>query len=313
MQPAISIKNLSKSYATGHVALKNLSLDIQHGEIFALLGPNGAGKTTLIGIVCGLVNATTGTVHADGHDIRTEFRLTRAKIGLVPQEIATDSFETVWNTTSLSRGLFGKAPKPAHIEKVLRSLSLWDKKDAMIRTLSGGMKRRVMIAKALSHEPTILFLDEPTAGVDVELRRDMWQVVRELRAGGVTIILTTHYIEEAEEMADRIGVIRKGELILVEEKAALMRKLGQKQLSVRLKAPLGKIPESLSEYALSLSDDGAKLVYTFDAQADETGIAALLRRLGEQGIDFKELQSEESSLEDIFVSLVHEKKDAQPA
>ena len=306
MQPAISIQNLNKSYATGHVALKNVSLDIQHGEIFALLGPNGAGKTTLIGIVCGLVNATSGSVHADGHDIRKDFRVARSMIGLVPQEIATDSFETVWDTSCLSRGLFGKAPNPAHIEKVLRALSLWDKKDSMIRTLSGGMKRRVMIAKALSHEPTILFLDEPTAGVDVELRRDMWQVVRDLRAGGVTIILTTHYIEEAEEMADRIGVIRKGELILVEEKTALMRKLGQKQLSLRLKAPLEAVPEALSDYALTLSADGNQLIYTFDAQADETGIAALLRRLGEQGIDFKELQSDQSSLEDIFVSLVHD-------
>ena len=310
MQPAISIQNLGKSYATGHVALKNVTLDIQHGEIFALLGPNGAGKTTLIGIVCGLVNATSGSVHADGHDIRTEFRAARAKIGLVPQEIATDSFETVWNTTRFSRGLFGKPANDAYVEKVLRSLTLWEKKDAMIRTLSGGMKRRVMIAKALSHEPTILFLDEPTAGVDVELRRDMWQVVRGLREQGVTIILTTHYIEEAEEMADRIGVIRKGELILVEDKSALMRKLGQKQLTLRLKAPLEQVPAGLSDYALSLSEDGGHLTYTYDAQADETGIAALLRQLGEQGIDFKELQSDQSSLEDIFVSLVQDEPEA---
>ena len=313
MQPAISIQNLGKSYATGHVALKNVNLDIQHGEIFALLGPNGAGKTTLIGIVCGLVNATSGSVHADGHDIRTDFRAARAKIGLVPQEIATDSFETVWNTTRFSRGLFGKPANDAYVEKILRSLTLWEKKDAMIRTRSGGMKRRVMIAKALSHEPTILFLDEPTAGVDVELRRDMWEVVRNLRAQGVTIILTTHYIEEAEEMADRIGVIRGGELILVEEKSALMRKLGQKQLTLRLKAPLESIPASLSEYALSLADEGCKLIYTFDAQADETGIAALLRKLGEQGIDFKELQSDQSSLEDIFVSLVNDDEPAAHA
>ena len=304
--PVISIRNLSKSYASGHTALKDVSLDIHPGEIFALLGPNGAGKTTLIGIICGLVRASSGTVLADGHDIHTDYRAARARIGLVPQEIATDSFETVWATTNFSRGLFGCPANPAHVEKVLRSLSLWEKKDAMIRTLSGGMKRRVMIAKALAHEPSILFLDEPTAGVDVELRRDMWQVVRELRAGGVTIILTTHYIEEAEEMADRIGVIRKGELILVEQTGVLMRKLGQKQLRLHLKAPLEEIPQSLADYTLTLSPDGSQLIYTFDAQADETGIAALLRRLHDEGIDFKELQSNQSSLEDIFVSLVQE-------
>jgi ABC-2 type transport system ATP-binding protein len=305
VQPIISIRNLTKSYATGHKALSDVSLDIRRGEIFALLGPNGAGKTTLIGIVCGLVRPTSGTVQVEGHDIVVDYRAARSRIGLVPQELATDSFETPWATTRLSRGLFGKPASPAHLEKVLRALTLWDKRDAMIRTLSGGMKRRVMIAKALSHEPSILFLDEPTAGVDVELRRDMWQVVRELRAAGTTIILTTHYIEEAEEMADRIGVIRQGELILVEEKTALMRKLGQKQLVLRLKAPLAGIPEDLSGYALSLSADGCQLTYTFDAQADETGIAALLRRMGELHIDFKELQSDQSSLEDIFVQLVN--------
>ncbi len=302
----ISIQNLTKTYASGFQALKGINLDIRRGEIFALLGPNGAGKTTLIGIVCGIVKASSGTVLADGHDVAGDFRAARSKIGLVPQEISTDAFETVWATVNFSRGLFGKPADPVLVEKVLRELSLWDKRDAKIMTLSGGMKRRVMIAKALSHEPQILFLDEPTAGVDVELRRDMWQMVRGLRERGVTIILTTHYIEEAEEMADRIGVIRKGELMLVEEKSVLMQKLGKKQLKLHLKAPLDAIPAALADEALALSADGGTLVYTFDAQGDETGIAALLRRLGEHGIDFKELQSSQSSLEDIFVSLVTE-------
>ena len=302
----ISIQNLTKTYASGFQALKGVTLDIQRGEIFALLGPNGAGKTTLIGIVCGMVNPTSGTVMADGHDVVADYRAARSKIGLVPQELSTDAFETVWATVNFSRGLFGKPKDPVLVEKVLRELSLWDKRDSKIMTLSGGMKRRVMIAKALSHEPQILFLDEPSAGVDVELRRDMWAMVRGLRERGVTIILTTHYIEEAEEMADRIGVIRKGELILVEEKTALMQKLGKKQLKLHLKAPLEAIPAALLDDALTLSKDGAALIYTFDAQSDETGIAALLRRLSEHGIDFKELQSSQSSLEDIFVSLVHE-------
>ncbi|MEP6633529.1 MAG: ABC transporter ATP-binding protein, partial [Luteimonas sp.] len=274
--------------------------------IFALLGPNGAGKTTLISIVCGIVNASAGTVTADGHDIVRDYRAARAKIGLVPQELSTDAFESVWATVKFSRGLFGKPPNPAHLEKVLRDLSLWDKKDSKIMALSGGMKRRVLIAKALAHEPAILFLDEPSAGVDVELRRDMWQMVRDLRASGVTIILTTHYIEEAEEMADRIGVINKGELILVEDKAVLMRKLGKKQLTLQLQAPLKIIPEQLSGLPLELGDDGHALVYTFDTQTEETGIAVLLRRLSELGIDFKDLHSSESSLEDIFVSLVRD-------
>ncbi|MES2682567.1 MAG: ABC transporter ATP-binding protein [Pseudomonadota bacterium] len=306
MPHIISIQNLTKTYASGFQALKGINLDIRRGEIFALLGPNGAGKTTLIGIVCGIVKASSGTVLADGHDVAGDFRAARSKIGLVPQEISTDAFETVWATVNFSRGLFGKPADPVLVEKVLRELSLWDKRDAKIMTLSGGMKRRVMIAKALSHEPQILFLDEPTAGVDVELRRDMWQMVRGLRERGVTIILTTHYIEEAEEMADRIGVIRKGELMLVEEKSVLMQKLGKKQLKLHLKAPLDAIPAALADEALALSADGGTLVYTFDAQGDETGIAALLRRLGEHGIDFKELQSSQSSLEDIFVSLVTE-------
>jgi len=306
MQPVISIQGLTKTYKSGLQALKPIDLSIARGEIFALLGPNGAGKTTLISVVCGIVTPTTGTVTADGHDIRSDYRAARSKIGLVPQELTTDAFETVLATVTFSRGLFGKAPNPGHIEKVLRELSLWDKRNDKIMTLSGGMKRRVMIAKALSHEPDILFLDEPTAGVDVELRRDMWAMVRGLRERGVTIILTTHYIEEAEEMADRIGVIRKGELILVEEKTALMQKLGKKQLKLHLKAPLEAIPAALLDDALTLSKDGAALIYTFDAQSDETGIAALLRRLSEHGIDFKELQSSQSSLEDIFVSLVHE-------
>lgn len=306
--PIISVSGLTKTYASGHQALKTIDLDIRQGEIFALLGPNGAGKTTLISIICGIVNPSTGTVTADGHDVIKDYRAARAKIGLVPQELNTDAFETVWATTTFSRGLFGKPRNDAHIEKVLRDLSLWDKKDAKIMTLSGGMKRRVMIAKALSHEPTILFLDEPTAGVDVELRRDMWEMVRKLRESGVTIILTTHYIEEAEEMADRIGVISKGEIILVEDKDVLMRKLGKKQLTLQLQNPLTAIPDKLSDYALELAADGHELVYTFDAQAEETGIAGLLRRLSEQGVDFKDLHTSQSSLEEIFVSLVRDAK-----
>ena len=304
--PVVSIKNVSKTYASGFQALKHVDLDIRRGEIFALLGPNGAGKTTLISIVCGIVNASSGTVHVDGHDIVSQYRPARSLIGLVPQELSTDTFETVWATLKFSRGLFGKAPDPAHLERVLRTLSLWDKKDAKIMTLSGGMKRRVLIAKALAHEPDILFLDEPTAGVDVELRHDMWEMVRGLRDKGTTIILTTHYIEEAEEMADRIGVIRKGELIVVEDKRTLMRKLGSKQLAIQLQSPLERIPDGLSDLQLALSEDGQSLVYTFDTQADDTGIAPLLRRLHEHGIDFKDLHSSESSLEDIFVSLVRE-------
>jgi ABC-2 type transport system ATP-binding protein len=303
--PIISIKQLSKTYDSGFQALKSVDLDIQRGEIFALLGPNGAGKTTLISIVCGIVRPGSGTVTADGHDIVRDYRAARAKIGLVPQELSTDAFETVWSTVSFSRGLYGKAPNPAYIEKVLRDLSLWDKKDSKIMALSGGMKRRVLIAKALSHEPSILFLDEPSAGVDVELRKGMWQMVRNLRDSGVTIILTTHYIEEAEEMADRIGVINKGELILVEDKTVLMRKLGKKQLSLQLQTPLQSIPAALAGLPLELAGEGHTLVYTFDSQTEETGIAALLKQLAELGIDFKDLHSSESSLEDIFVSLVH--------
>ena len=304
MPSIISVRHLNKTYASGFKALKDINLDIQPGEIFALLGPNGAGKTTLISVICGIVNPSQGSVLADGHDIITDYRAARSKIGLVPQELTTNAFESVWATVSFSRGLFGKAPNPAYIEKVLRDLSLWDKKDAKIMTLSGGMKRRVMIAKALSHEPQILFLDEPSAGVDVELRRDMWNMVRGLRASGVTIILTTHYIEEAEEMADRIGVISKGEIILVENKTVLMRKLGKKQLKMQLQNPLAAIPAELAGHPLELSADGNELTYTFDVQSEKTGIAALLRRLNEHGIDFKDLQSSESSLEDIFVSLV---------
>jgi ABC-2 type transport system ATP-binding protein len=300
----ISVSGLTKTYASGHQALKTVDLEIRKGEIFALLGPNGAGKTTLISIICGIVNPSTGTVTADGHDVVKDYRAARTKIGLVPQELHTDAFETVWATTRFSRGLFGKPPNDAYIEKILRDLSLWDKKDSKIMALSGGMKRRVMIAKALSHEPTILFLDEPTAGVDVELRRDMWEMVRGLRESGVTIILTTHYIEEAEDMADRIGVISKGEIILVEDKDVLMRKLGKKQLTLQLQSPLEAIPARLSEYPLELAADGHELVYTFDAQAEETGIAGLLRRLSEEGVDFKDLHTSQSSLEDIFVSLV---------
>jgi ABC-2 type transport system ATP-binding protein len=304
VQPIIAIKNLTKTYASGLVALKNVNLEIRRGEIFALLGPNGAGKTTLIGVVCGTVKVSEGTVLADGHDIVTDYRAARAKIGLVPQELSTDMFETVWATVSFSRGLFGKPKSPAHIEKVLRDLSLWDKRDSKIMTLSGGMKRRVLIAKALAHEPQILFLDEPTAGVDVELRREMWEMVRSLRATGVTIILTTHYIEEAEQMADRIGVIRKGEIILVEDKAVLMEKLGKKQLILHLQRPLESVPDALSAYELELSSDGSQIVYTFHAERERSKIAGLLRELAELGVDFKDLQTRESSLEEIFVSLV---------
>ena len=310
MSAIISIQQLSKTYASGFQALKSVDLAIERGEIFALLGPNGAGKTTLINIVCGIVRPSSGRVLADGHDIVRDYRAARARIGLVPQELSTDAFETVWATVSFSRGLFGKPANPAYIEKVLRDLSLWDKKDSKIMTLSGGMKRRVLIAKALSHEPQILFLDEPTAGVDVELRQGMWHMVRRLRDSGVTIILTTHYIEEAEEMADRIGIISKGELILVEDKAVLMRKLGKKQLSLSLRVPLQRIPDALAGLALELTEGGAALLYTFDTQQEETGIANLLKRLAALGIDFKDLHSSESSLEDIFVSLVHAGKPA---
>jgi ABC-2 type transport system ATP-binding protein len=302
--PIVSVKGLGKTYKSGFEALKRIDLDIHRGEIFALLGPNGAGKTTLISIVCGIVTPSEGSVQVDGHDIVRDYRAARARIGLVPQELSTDAFESVWATMRFSRGLFGKRPDPAHIEKVLRTLSLWEKKDSKIMSLSGGMKRRVLIAKALAHEPDILFLDEPTAGVDVELRHDMWQMVRELRARGVTIILTTHYIEEAEEMADRIGVISKGELIVVEDKSVLMQKLGKKQLTLQLQHPLDRVPQALTDLPLELCADGQALVYTFDTQTRETGIAALLRRLGEHGIDFKDLHSSESSLEEIFVSLV---------
>jgi len=309
MQDILTVSNLSKTYASGFNALKDINLTIRRGEIFALLGPNGAGKTTLISIVCGIVNASTGTVVVDGHDIGRDYRAARSLIGLVPQELTTDAFETVWATVSFSRGLFGKRADPAHIEKVLKALSLWDKKDNKIITLSGGMKRRLLIAKALSHEPQILFLDEPTAGVDVELRRDMWQLVRELRDTGVTIILTTHYIDEAEEMADRIGVISKGELILVEEKTELMRKLGKKQLTLHLQHPLPQLPAALAAYALELSKDGNDLTYTYDARAERLGIVDLLKSLSDAGIQFKDLQTTQSSLEDIFVSLVHEGSD----
>jgi len=308
VQPIISVANLVKTYASGFQALKGVDLTIRRGEIFALLGPNGAGKTTLIGIICGIVNASSGTVIADGHDVVREYRAARSKIGLVPQELSTDSFESVWATMNFSRGLFGKSPNPAYLEKILRDLSLWDKKDSKIMALSGGMKRRVMIAKALSHEPNILFLDEPTAGVDVELRRDMWEMVRSLRANGVTVILTTHYIEEAEEMADRIGVISKGQIILVEDKEVLMRKLGRKQLTLHLQTPLKEIPPALAGKQLELAADGNELVYTFDTQAESTGIASLLRQLNELGIEFKDLHTSESSLEEIFVSLVTDKK-----
>ena len=308
MQPIISVSNLSKTYASGFSALKNINLDIRRGEIFALLGPNGAGKTTLISIICGIVNPSEGRVLADGHDIIKDYRAARSRIGLVPQELTTDAFETVWATVSFSRGLFGKPANPAHIEKILKDLSLWEKKDNKIMTLSGGMKRRVMIAKALSHEPQILFLDEPTAGVDVELRRDMWEVVRLLRETGVTIILTTHYIEEAEQMADRVGVISKGEIVLVEDKAELMRKLGRKQLTLQLQAQLEALPEALSSHGLELADGGHELVYTYDTQGERTGITALLKDLNDAGIRFKDLQTKQSSLEEIFVNLVRERR-----
>jgi ABC-2 type transport system ATP-binding protein len=307
MRPVLSVTNVSKTYAGGVEALKSVDLEIEKGEIFALLGPNGAGKTTLINIVCGIVNATTGTVIADGHDIVRDYRQARMKIGLVPQELHTDQFETVMATVKFSRGLFGRAPSAAFVEKVLRDLSLWDKRSAKIAELSGGMKRRVMIAKALSHEPDILFLDEPTAGVDVELRRDMWNLVLELRERGVTIILTTHYIEEAEEMADRVGVIHKGELILVEDKAALMKKLGKKQLTLNLVEPLGAIPSELSEWRLELKGDGCELEYEFDASAEHS-VSQLLRRMSDIGIGFTDLNTRQSSLEDIFVGLVSDRR-----
>ncbi|MGX5735979.1 ABC transporter ATP-binding protein [Bosea thiooxidans] len=306
-EPIIAVSGLSKTYATGFSALKTVDLEIRRGEIFALLGPNGAGKTTLISIICGLVRPSTGKVFADGHDIIRDYRAARAAIGLVPQELTTDAFETVWATVNFSRGLFGKPRDPALVERILKELSLWDKKDTQIRRLSGGMKRRVMIAKALAHEPRILFLDEPTAGVDVELRQDMWQMVRRLRDEGVTIILTTHYIEEAEEMADRVGVISKGEIILVEEKAELMRKLGKKELTLQLQQPLSALPDTLAEFGLRLSTDGGEIVYTYDTQAERTGITTLLQGLSEAGIRFRDLSTSQSSLEDIFVSLVKER------
>ena len=305
MQPVISIDGLTKTYKSGLQALKPIDLTIRKGEIFALLGPNGAGKTTLISVVCGIVTPTTGTIIADGHDIQTDYRAARSKIGLVPQELTTDAFETVLATVTFSRGLFGKAPNPAHIESVLRELSLWEKRNDKIMTLSGGMKRRVMIAKALSHEPDILFLDEPTAGVDVELRRDMWNLVRRLRESGVTIILTTHYIEEAEEMADRVGVILKGELILVEEKTALMKKLGKKTLTLNLQDPLDAVPAELAEWKVTLKAEGHELEYVFDSNQEKTGVPSLLRKLSDLGVAFKDLNTSQSSLEDIFVSLVH--------
>ncbi|UYC11652.1 ABC transporter ATP-binding protein [Xanthomonas sp. CFBP 8445] len=304
MSPIISVQQLTKTYAGGFQALRGIDLEIRRGEIFALLGPNGAGKTTLISIICGLVTPSSGRVLADGHDIVRDYRAARAKIGLVPQELATDAFETVWATVRFSRGLFGKPRDDAHLERVLRELSLWDKRGSRISTLSGGMKRRVLIAKALAHEPSILFLDEPTAGVDVELRHDMWQMVRRLREQGTTIILTTHYIEEAEDMADRVGVVNRGELVLVEDKRTLMRKLGKKQLALTLQAPLPALPPALATQPLELSADGATLTYTYDAQAEQTGIGPLLRQLEEQGVEIKDLQSSESSLEEIFVNLV---------
>ena len=310
MQSIISVTNLSKTYASGFRALKNVDLEIRRGEIFALLGPNGAGKTTLISIVCGIVNATEGKVTVDGHDIVRDYRASRSAIGLVPQELTTDAFESVWNTVSFSRGLFGKPKNPAHIEKVLRDLSLWDKKDSKVMTLSGGMKRRLLIAKALSHEPRVLFLDEPTAGVDVNLRQDMWKLVRSLQVAGVTIILTTHYIDEAEEMADRIGVISKGEIILVEDKNELMRKLGKKQLTLHLEQPLERIPGTLSAHKLELAGKGSDLIYTYDERGDRAAITALLRDLADSGIRFKDLQTTQSSLEDIFVTLLAERKSA---
>ncbi|WP_321335577.1 ABC transporter ATP-binding protein [Breoghania sp.] len=304
MPSIIEISGLSKTYEGGFAALKSIDLQIEKGEIFALLGPNGAGKTTLISIICGLVNPTAGTVTAGGHDVIRDYRAARSIIGLVPQELTTDSFETVWATVSYSRGLFGKPKDPAHIEKVLRALSLYDKRDSKLLTLSGGMKRRVLIAKALSHEPDILFLDEPTAGVDVELRRDMWNVVRDLADQGVTIILTTHYIEEAEEMADRVGIINKGELVLVERKAELMRKLGRKELRLSLTEPLTALPDGLTNEGLALSEDGLELIYTYDTQAERTGITRLLSQLSDNGVRFRDLATSQSSLEDIFVNLV---------
>lgn len=311
MPSIISIKNLSKTYASGFTALKTINLDIERGEIFALLGPNGAGKTTLIGIICGILNASTGTVTVDGHDIINDYRAARALIGLVPQELTTDAFESVWDTVSFSRGLFGKPKNPAHIEKILKDLSLWDKKDNKIRTLSGGMKRRVLIAKALSHEPKVLFLDEPTAGVDVELRKDMWQVVRDLRASGVTIILTTHYIEEAEDMADRIGVISKGEIILVERKAELMSKLGKKQLVLHLQKPLEQIPPDIFGLAnLTLADGGKELTFTYDTQGERTGVTRLLADLNRLDIRLRDLETRQSSLEEIFIGLVSDNERA---
>jgi ABC-2 type transport system ATP-binding protein len=309
MPSAISVTNLFKTYATGFEALKNINLEIRPGEIFALLGPNGAGKTTLIGVICGIVNPTKGQVRVNGHDIVRDYRAARSQIGLVPQELHTDAFESVWATVSFSRGLFNKPSNPVLIEKILRELSLWDKKDARIMTLSGGMKRRVMIAKALSHEPRILFLDEPTAGVDVELRKDMWQVVRDLRATGVTIILTTHYIEEAEDMADRIGVINRGELVVVEEKAALMRKLGKKQLIIQLQQKLDAVPAVTARDRLVLADGGSELVYTYDTQAERTGITTLMQELNAAGIRLRDLSTHQSSLEEIFVGLVHSGRD----
>src|SRR5579862_7041566 len=308
MTAAISVSHLNKTYASGFQALKNINLDIRHGEIFALLGPNGAGKTTLIGIVCGIVNPTRGAVTVDGYDILRHYRAARSRIGLVPQELTTDMFETPQTTTQFSRGLFGLPPNPAHIEKVLRQLSLWDKRNARIRTLSGGMKRRLMIAKALAHEPQILFLDEPTAGVDVELRKDMWQLVRELRASGVTIILTTHYIEEAEDMADRVGVINKGEIILVEDKAELMRKLGKKRLTLQIQSKLETLPPELAKFDLAISEDGGALIYDYDTKAERTGVATLLGELSRAGVRIRDLQTTQSSLEDIFVGLVSDRK-----
>jgi len=311
MTTMLSIQGLSKTYATGVEALKPLDLEIAKGEIFALLGPNGAGKTTMISIVCGIVTPSTGRVEVAGHDIGRDYRAARRLVGLVPQELSTDAFETVWATVNFSRGLFGCAPNPAFVEKVLRDLSLWDKRKAKIMELSGGMKRRVMIAKALSHEPELLFLDEPTAGVDVELRRDMWELVRRLREGGVTIVLTTHYIEEAEEMADRVGVISHGELIIVEEKAALMKKLGRKELTLNLTEVMDEVPPELAEWNLALQADGHELLYAFDANAERTGVPSLLRRMSDLGIGFKDLHTRQSSLEDIFVSLVHQPRAAR--
>jgi ABC-2 type transport system ATP-binding protein len=306
-QSVISVAHLSKTYASGFQALKNINLEIRRGEILALLGPNGAGKTTLISIICGIVNASTGAVSVDGHDIISDYRAARSLIGLVPQELTTDAFESVWATVNFSRGLFGKPANPDHVAKVLKELSLWEKKDNKIMTLSGGMKRRVLIAKALAHEPQILFLDEPTAGVDVELRKDMWNIVRELRRSGVTIILTTHYIEEAQEMADRIAVIHKGEIILVEDKAVLMSKLGKKQLTLHLQGKIEKVPDVLASHRLQLAKEGTELIYTYDTQDERIGITGLLKELNDSGILFKDLETTQSSLEDIFVDLVRQR------